>query len=94
MAFEADGVTFLPFAGEAHVELQTDRPTIFALIDGVLGLQSAVQADRLRLRGGPDDVIRFHEGLMLWLHGAVRSPSFPGLLREFRDAAQPPVEER
>lgn len=90
MAFEVDGVTFLPYAGEAHVILETDRPTIFTLVDGVLSLEEAVKRDRLRLRGRPDDVVRFHDGLMQWLHGAVRSPAFPGLLRAFRAALYPP----
>lgn len=87
MAFGPGSIDFLPTASGAHVVLRTDRPTIFALVDGVCSLEGAVHQDRLRLEGRPDDVIRFHQGLMQWLHGAVRSPSFPRLLREFRGVA-------
>ncbi len=87
LAFHGGSVEFLPSAGDAHVVLHTDSPTIFALVDGGASLEEAVRRDRLQLFGRPDDVIRFHEGLMQWLHGAVRSPSFPRLLREFRRTA-------
>lgn len=87
LAFHVGSVAFLTVAGDAHVVLHTDTPTIFRLVDGQCSLEQAVHEDRLRLFGRPDDVIRFHQGLMQWLHGAVRSPSFPGLLREFRRAA-------
>lgn len=86
LAFRRDAVAFLPFAPEADVELQTDRSTIHALVDGALSLEQAVRQNRLRLQGAPADVVRFHAGLMAWLHGAVRSPSFPQLLRGFREA--------
>jgi hypothetical protein len=86
LAFLLGSVVFLPLAGEAHVVLHTDTPTVFRLVDGQCSLEQAVQQDRLRLFGRPGDVIRFHQGLMQWLHGAVRSPSFPRLLREFRQA--------
>lgn len=84
LRFTAQQVAFTPFAPDAHVELSTDRPTIHALVDGELSLESAVRHNRLRLSGAPADLIRFHEGLLCWLHGAVRSPSFPALLAGFR----------
>ena len=84
LSFDATSVTFLPFAARAHVTLHTDRATIDGLIDGGLSLMDAVGQNRLGLAGRPDDVVRFHDGLMAWLHGAVRSPSFPELLRGFR----------
>ena len=66
--------------------------TWLADTDVVIVSLDALDIDRLAKMWAtrrPDDVIRFHEGLMQWLHGAVRSPSFPGLLREFRRTASP-----
>lgn len=66
------------------VECRTSRAAIVDLIDARLTLVQAVVEDRVWLRGDVDELLAFHDGLMIFLGGAVRSPSFPGLLREFR----------
>ncbi len=68
------------------VEVTTDRRAILALVDGTHTLMSAVMADELILRGSVDGLLAFHDGLGFYLHGAVRSLGFPGLLHAFRAA--------
>ncbi len=72
----------------APVELATDWATLDALLDGKMTLLSAVRNERLYLRGAIADLGRFHEGLMLYLRGAVRCPSFPSLRADVRAAAR------
>jgi hypothetical protein len=72
-----------------QVEVHTDSATILALIDAQSTLIDGILYDRIGLRGETDDLLAFHDGLMAYVHGAVRSPSFPRLLREFRRRNQP-----
>jgi hypothetical protein len=69
------------------VECRTTRRAILDLVDARTTLMAAVVADRVWLRGSVEDLLAFHDGLMVYLGGAVRSPSFPWLLRQFRAAA-------
>lgn len=95
VAIDADGEAFaLRFernvvhaaAPEAGPELsvRTSRRAVLALVDARYSLLEAVLNEHLDVRGTPDDVIAFHDALVAYLHGAVRAPSFPGLLRRFR----------
>lgn len=70
------------------VELATDADTILDLCDAKLTLARAVREDRLHLRGSSADLIAFDESLMLYLAGAVRAPSFPALLDDYRSDAR------
>ncbi len=65
--------------------METTRAVILDLVDARAGLVEAILDDRLGLRGALPELARFHDGLMLYLHGAMRAPSFPGLLRRYRD---------
>ena len=66
------------------VDVRTSRAAIVALIDARSTLVESVVADRVELRGKLDDLVAFHDGLVVYLHGAVRAPSFPALLLLFR----------
>ena len=68
------------------IEVKTEREVILGLVDARHSLEQAILADRLLLRGSPDDLLAFHEALMTYLHGAFRAPSFRKLLLEFRGA--------
>jgi hypothetical protein len=88
---EAVGLRFAPaeatFVGASRnpaVELATSRRTILDMIDGRHTLLTAVLAELMWLRGRPADVLAFHDGLTIYLHGGVRAPSFRHLLAEFR----------
>lgn len=69
---------------EADVTLRTSSRTVVALIDAKTTLVDAALDDELVLAGELTSVINFYDGLMLYLHGAVRSLEFPRLLALFR----------
>lgn len=75
-----------PATGPA-VEARTSRQAILDLAGGRVTLLDALLEERLALRGSVGDVVAFHDGLLIYLHGAVRDPSFPDLLRRFQGAA-------
>jgi len=87
LRFDDDAAVFLegPLCPAIHV--RTSRAAILALVDARSTLIEAVMSDELSLVGTPVDLLRFHDGLMTYLHGAVRAPSFPDLLRRFRQPA-------
>jgi hypothetical protein len=66
------------------IDVDTTTAAILQVIDAEASLLDAVLDGRLELRGGVDDLLAFHDGLMTYVHGAVRAPSFPRLLRDFR----------
>lgn len=71
------------------VTLRTERAVVARLADGELTIVDAVVSGEVALRGDVDDLVAFHDGLMAFLHGAVRSPAFPALLDEFRAWVDP-----
>jgi hypothetical protein len=86
--FTRDEARIVADASPCAVDVRTSRTAVLRVIDARDTLMSAVLADRLVLRGAPRDVLAFHDGLMAYVHGAVRARSFPGLLRQFRQRRQ------
>ncbi|HZR84391.1 MAG TPA: hypothetical protein VFD92_25055 [Candidatus Binatia bacterium] len=86
LEFRQDGVRLHPVRRRAEAELETSEAGILAVIDGAATLAALAIDDRLELRGAVDDVLAFNDALSLYVHGAVRSPSFPRLLRDYRSA--------
>jgi len=84
VVFARDEARIVSDASPGTVEVRTSRTAVLRVIDARDTLMSAVLADRLVLRGAPRDVLAFHDGLMAYVHGAVRARSFPELLRQFR----------
>lgn len=82
-------LSVLAGAGGAEVRVVTGRHTILALADGRQGLVDAILSDTLALYGAADDLIVFHDALVVYLSGAVRAPSFGGLLRRYRAEPAP-----
>jgi hypothetical protein len=66
------------------VECTASHEAVIALIDARTTLTQAVLDDQISLRGSVDDLLAFHDALMQFVGGAVRSPSFPRLLRDYR----------
>ena len=87
LAFDPSGVHVLPEPIEPTAELVTSRTTILNVLDARLTLAEAVLSDAIVLKGHVDDLTAFHDGLMTYVRGAVRSPSFPRLLDRFRQDA-------
>ncbi|OBH04956.1 SCP-2 sterol transfer family protein [Mycobacterium sp. E2699] len=71
-------------AQEAGVRIGASRGAILDLVDAAVGLNEAVEAGRIRVRGSLDDVQRAHDSLMAYVHAAVRASSHPRLLSELR----------
>ena len=71
-------------AGMAGAQIATSRAAILDLLDARVGLDEAVQADTLSVRGSLDGVLRAHYTLLAYVHAAVRAPSQPGLLAALR----------
>ena len=83
-------VTFKPGAtvaggdsSAAAVRVQCDRRAILDVIDGKSTLEQAVLDDRIELLGSVADLVRFHDGLRMYLNGAVRAPGFAVLLDDY-----------
>jgi hypothetical protein len=70
------------------VRIATSRATILDLIDAKTGLDEAVEAGTVAVRGSLDDVQRAHASLRAYVHAAVRAASVPALLSDLR--AGPP----
>ena len=73
--------------GDEPVVTRVDRSTILALVDGVLTLEDAVRQDRLFVRASPPLAARVFDALSIYVRGAIRCPSFPALLADFRSTA-------
>lgn len=82
--FDRGGVTVGGPVGNSSVCVRTSREAILDLADGRVTLLEAVLTDRLELVGHRDAILRFHDGLLVWFHGAVRSPTVEILLDAYR----------
>jgi hypothetical protein len=74
-------------AATAGARIATSRAAILDLLDARVGLDEAVQAGTVGVRGSVDDVLRAHDTLLAYVHAAVRAPSQPGLLAALRTGA-------
>jgi hypothetical protein len=77
-------------AGPATCALRSGRAAILALVADRLALLDALLTDQVVVVGPLAELLIFHEALTDFLHGAVRSPSFLGLLRRLQ--ALNPIE--
>jgi len=89
LAFDHSGAHLLPELHNPTVQLHASRRTILDVIDARLTLYEAVLADSIVLEGNIDDLVAFHDGLLTYIQGAVRCPSFPALLDHFRYISSP-----
>jgi len=70
---------------DSHPHLSTSAQTILDLADGKTTILSALLSGSLDLKGSLQEIARIYEALMAYLRGAVRCPSFPQLLDNFRE---------
>jgi hypothetical protein len=68
----------------SDVEIRSDSATVLDVIDARLTLNSAIHGGRLVAIGSREDLSACHEALVFFVKGAVRTPSLPLLLQEFR----------
>jgi hypothetical protein len=69
---------------ESAVQVVASHAAILRLVDGKSTLLEAIMRDELDLIGRPADVARFHDSLVAYVHGAVRSRSHRRLLADYR----------
>jgi hypothetical protein len=70
--------------GTAGAAIATSRAAILDVLDARVGLQEAVEAGTVSVRGSLDDVLRAHDTFLAYVHAAVRAPSQPELLNALR----------
>jgi hypothetical protein len=68
----------------AGVWITTSRATVLDVLDANVGLQDAVEAGTVGVRGSLDDVLRVHDTLRAYVHAAARAPAQAGLLDALR----------
>jgi len=93
IAFPDGAFRLVDTVAHPFIELRSSRATVLDVVGGRSTLDDAVWADRLWLRGHLDDLVLFHDALVLYLQGAVRCPSFPWLLECYQDARIPSMAE-
>lgn len=70
---------------QADVRVRTSRRAILDILDARTTLQAAVDDGSLQLWGSIANLEAFHDALLIYVRGAVRSPGFGPLLARFRD---------
>jgi hypothetical protein len=70
--------------GRPDVTIQTSRATILGVLDAHVGLQAAIEAGTVHVRGTLEHVVRVHDTLRAYVHAAVRAPAQDGLLDALR----------
>jgi len=68
----------------ADVRVVSSRRTILDVIDARLTIDQAVRNGSIYAGGRQSYIDNCHNALLFFVRGAVRSPSFPALLQEFR----------
>ncbi len=71
-------------AARAGARIATTRSAILDVLDARVGLEDAVEAGTVNVRGSLDDILRAHDTLLAYVHAAVRAPTQPGLLAALR----------
>jgi hypothetical protein len=71
--------------GDESARLSTHRRTLLDVLDDRQSLTEAVLADAVEVVGPLDTLLRLHEGLLLYVQGAVRCPGFASLLKRLRE---------
>lgn len=75
-------------AADPAASAKTSHATICAVLAGECTVLEALWTERLELRGAVGDLLALESALRLFVQGAVRAPSLPGILRSFRRKAR------
>jgi hypothetical protein len=86
LRFDARTVISAQADGTEEVFVGISRSTILELVDGRLRLEDALRRDLLDVRASIADAATVFDGLLTYLRGAIRCPSMPRLLSQFRRA--------
>ncbi len=75
----------------AAIELVASREAVLDLVDGRLGLATALRSGRVQARAPVTGLDDLDTAWLAYLHGAVRSSGFPRLLSRLRASGTPEV---
>ncbi|PTL79792.1 sterol-binding-like protein [Vitiosangium sp. GDMCC 1.1324] len=75
-----------PVTGHEPARVITRRCTLLEILDDRQSLTEAILADAVQVVGPLDTLLRLHEGLSLYVQGAVRCHGFAFLLRRLRES--------
>ena len=81
-------ITLVKSASAADVDVSLSKRTILALIRNERSLHASVLSGELQVRGAMADVSGLGRSMRAFLHGAVRSPTMPGILARFERLAE------
>lgn len=87
--FSSEGARVLPVSGHEVARVSTRLPTILDVLDDRCSLTEAVLTDAVEVVGPLELLLRLHEGLLLYVQGAVRCPGFAPLLKRLRRVRAP-----
>ena len=82
--FTPDSPRVEPAGPPADTLLLTGRRVLADVLGARLSLGEAVLTDALEVVGPLPSLMALHDGLVTYVHGAVRCPSFPALLARLR----------
>ena len=88
-AFTPRSAWVRPVSGEEPVRVLTRRSTVLDVLDDRQSLTEAVLTDAVDVVGPIHTLLRLHEGLVVYVQGAVRCPGFASLLQRLREAGPP-----
>ncbi len=69
---------------EFDVRVVSKSSVILELVDGIQTMDEVIMKGQLHMWGSPVDLVQAFNVLTAYLEGAVRGPSLPALLAEFR----------
>ena len=82
--FEGSRFVLKNESGDVDVDVVFTSDTILGLIDGELSLEEAINNETLWIRGAVEIVEQFYDAVLVYVDGAIRSPGFLNLLKDFR----------
>ncbi len=94
VAFTRAGVGLRAVDGQEHITVRTCRQTILEVLDDQHTLAEAIISSAVEVVGPLEFLLRAHEGLICYVHGAVRCASFPPLLQHLRSACEDGAREQ
>lgn len=81
---EGEAIAVREAVAEPAVSARTSRTTICEILAGRCTVLEALRSDALDLRGRIEDLLALEYALQLFVQGAVRAPSLPGILVSYR----------
>jgi hypothetical protein len=94
VAFSSGQAHLRAVGGQEHIIVETSRQTILEVLDDRRTLTEAVISSAVEVVGPLELLLLAHEGLIRYVHGAVRCAGFPSLLQQLRSACEDGARER